>query len=68
MSVEVKEEYRGRGLDVTFGLKAKKSAQKAGFEYAESHRELETDLKVRAEMERLGEEVYKQLRLYKKYI
>jgi len=43
-------------------------ARKAGFEYIDSHHELETNLKIRAEMERLGGEVYKRFRIYKKLL
>ena len=68
MSAEFKEEYTVRGRDVMLGLKTKKSAQKAGFGYAECRHKLETNLKVRAEMECLGEKICKQLRIYKKNI
>ncbi len=62
----VKKEYRGRGIDVLIGYKTIESAQKAGFEFADSHHELEENLKVRAEMERLGGKVYKRFRIYNK--
>lgn len=62
----VKEKYRGRGLDVMLGLKTIESAQKAGFEYIDSHHELETNTKMRAEMERLGGKVYKRFRIFQK--
>jgi hypothetical protein len=62
----IKEEYRGRGLDVLIAMKSIESAKKAGFKYVDSHHELETNLKVRAEMEWLGGKVYKRLRVFQK--
>jgi hypothetical protein len=62
----IKEECRGKGLDVMLGVKMIESAQKAGFEFFDSHHELESNLKVRAEMERLGGEIYKRFRVFKK--
>lgn len=62
----IKEEYRGRGLDVLLALKTIESAKKAGLEVVDSHHELETNLKVRAEMERLGGIVYKRFRVFQK--
>jgi hypothetical protein len=62
----VKEEYRGRGLDVMMGFKTLEAAQKGGFEFLDSHHELESNVKVRAEMERMGGVVYKKFRVYKK--
>ncbi|MBN1388198.1 MAG: hypothetical protein JW965_07110 [Bacteroidales bacterium] len=62
----IKEEYRGRGIDVMMGYKTILEAQKAGFEFADSHLESEDNTKVRAEMERLGGEIYKRYRIYSK--
>lgn len=62
----IKKEYRGRGIDVAMGYTTILSAQKAGLRYADSHHELEDNVKVRAEMERLGGTVYKRFRIYKK--
>lgn len=64
----IKEEYRGRGIDVMMGYKTILEAQKAGFKFADSHHELEENTKVRAEMERLGGKVYKRYRIYKKHL
>jgi len=64
----INEDYRGRGIDVMMGYKTILEAQKAGFKFADSHLELEENTKVRAEMERLGGEVYKRYRIYKKYL
>lgn len=62
----IKKEFRGRGIDVMMGYTTLEAARKAGFEFADSHHELEDNLQVRAEMERLGGEVYKRFRIYKK--
>ena len=42
------------------------SAQKAGFEIMDTHHELEANVKVRAEMERMGGKVYKKYRVFQK--
>jgi hypothetical protein len=62
----IKEPYRGRGVDVLMGYSIIKSAIDAGFEYLDSHHELETNIKMRAEMERIGGTVYKRYRIYQK--
>ena len=62
----IKEKYRGRGIDVMLGMKIMESAQKAGLAYIDSHHELETNFKMRAEMERLGGKVYKRFRIFQK--
>ena len=60
----VKEGYRGRGVDVLLGSAMIRSAQRAGFEYMDSHHELETNARMRAEMERMGGQVYKRYRIF----
>jgi len=62
----IKEPYRGKGLDVLMGVKMLESAQEAGFEVIDSHHEMETNVRVRAEMERMGGQVYKKFRVYQK--
>ncbi|MDZ7290407.1 MAG: hypothetical protein ONB44_14540 [candidate division KSB1 bacterium] len=62
----IKQEYRGRGLDVLMGRAMLKSAMQAGFEYMDSHHELETNTSIRAEMERAGGQVYKRYRIFQK--
>jgi len=62
----IKEEYRGKGLDVILGYHTIKTAIKKGFEFIDSHLELEENLKVRAEMERMGGKVYKRFRIFTK--
>jgi len=62
----VKEKYRGMGLDVLMGSKMIISAQEAGMEFMDSHHEMETNVKVRGEMERMGGKVYKRFRVFQK--
>lgn len=62
----VKEKYQGMGLDVMMGFRMLTSAREAGFEYLDSHHEMESNVKVRAEMERMGGKVYKRFRVYQK--
>jgi hypothetical protein len=62
----VKDKYRGMGLDVMMGVKMIESAQAAGLEYMDTHHEMETNVKVRAEMERMGGKVYKKYRVLQK--
>jgi predicted GNAT family acetyltransferase len=62
----IKEKYRGMGLDVMMGVKTLLSAHEAGLEVIDTHHELEENVKVRAEMERMGGKVYKRFRVFKK--
>jgi predicted GNAT family acetyltransferase/GNAT superfamily N-acetyltransferase len=62
----VKEKYRGMGLDVMMGVKTLESAREAGYEILDTHHEMETNVKVRGEMERMGGVVYKKFRVYTK--
>jgi hypothetical protein len=64
----VKEEYRGRGLDVFMGVKLMLSAFEAGMKIMDTHHEMEENVKVRAEMEKMGGKLYKLYRVYKKEI
>jgi len=50
----IKKEYRGMGLDALMGVALLTSAQKAGFEIMDTHHEMEANVRVRSEMERLG--------------
>lgn len=61
-------DYQGRGLDVMMGIKLIESAKKAGKVVIDSHLELETNVKVRAEMEKMGGQVYKRYRIYQKIL
>lgn len=62
----IKEKYRGLGLDVLMGVKMIFSAYEAGLEMIDTHHEMETNLRVRAEMERMGGKIYKKFRIYQK--
>jgi hypothetical protein len=62
----IKEEYRGRGLDMLMGRGIMRSAISGGFTVMDSHHELETNKQVRAEMERGGGVVYKRYRIFQK--
>jgi len=58
--------YRGKGLDVLMGVKMLESAREQGKTVIDSHLELETNTKVRAEMEKMGGQVYKRFRIFGK--
>jgi hypothetical protein len=62
----IKKEDRGKGLDVLMGTAMMRSAREAGFTHMDSHHEMETNVKVRAEMERMGGELYKRYRIFQK--
>ena len=62
----VKEKYRGLGLDVLMGVRMILSAHEAGLEFMDTHHELESNVKVRAEMEKMGGRLYKRFRVYQK--
>jgi hypothetical protein len=62
----IREDYRNTGIDTILGVKMFESARKAGLECIDSHLELETNLKMRAEMERMGGKVYKKFRIFRK--
>jgi len=62
----IAERYRGMGIDALMGREMTKSAIAAGFEHYDSHHELETNTRVRAEMERWGGRVWKKYRIFGK--
>ncbi len=62
----VKEEYQGRGLTSILGIKLMDTARKYGLTYMDSHLILETNIKMRAEVERLGGSIYKRYRVFMK--
>ena len=64
----IKEKYRGRGLDAIMGIKMVISAQEAGMEIMDTHHEMEENVRIRAEMERMGGKLYKKFRVYKKQL
>jgi GNAT superfamily N-acetyltransferase len=64
----IKEKYRGFGLDALMGFKILESAWEAGKEIMDTHHEMESNVRVRAEMERMGGQLYKKFRVYTKKI
>jgi predicted GNAT family acetyltransferase len=62
----VKDKYRGMGLDAAMGTRMLISAREAGFKFMDTHHEMETNVRVRAEMERMGGRLYKKYRVYQK--
>ncbi len=62
----IKKEYRGVGLDALMGMAMLEEARKAGFKVIDTHHEMESNVRVRAEMERLGGQIYKIYRVYQK--
>jgi hypothetical protein len=64
----IKDKYRGMGLDVIMGVKMLQSALEAGYEVLDTHHEMESNVKVRAEMERMGGQIYKKYRVYQKIL
>lgn len=64
----VRQDYRDIGLNAVMGVHMIGEAQKRGMEFMDSHLEMETNLKMRAENERIGGVVYKRFRVYEKQI
>lgn len=62
----VREDCQGLGLDVFMGTRMIAQAQAAGYEIMDTHHELETNIKVRAEMEKMGGVLYKKFRVFTK--
>lgn len=62
----IREKFRGLGLDVLMGVKMIMTAREAGMEMMDTHHEMEENVKVRAEMEKMGGKVYKKFRIYQK--
>jgi GNAT superfamily N-acetyltransferase len=62
----IRPDYQGRGLDMLMGAKLIESARATGKTVMDSHLELETNVKVRAEMERMGGKIYKRYRIWEK--
>ena len=58
--------YRGKALDVMMGVRMMETATELGKTMLDSHLELEDNIKVRAEMEKMGGKVYKRFRIFSK--
>ncbi|QKG80509.1 GNAT family N-acetyltransferase [Tenuifilum thalassicum] len=59
-------QYRNLGFDTWMGAEMLNEARKAGMTTIDSHLELETNKKMRAEMEKMGGVVYKRYRIFQK--
>jgi len=59
-------DYQNRGLDTIMGSAMLDSARRQGLQYIDSHLEMESNSKVRAEMEYMGGKVYKTYRVFGK--
>jgi hypothetical protein len=64
----IRPDYQNRGLDTLMGSAMLNSARKKKMEHIDSHLEMESNSKVRAEMEYMGGKVYKTYRIYGKPI
>jgi GNAT superfamily N-acetyltransferase len=62
----IRPDYRDTGLDAVLGVKLLQEAHAAKLEYIDSHLVLETNTKMRAELERIGGTVYKRYRIFTK--
>jgi len=58
--------YQNRGLDAILGSALLLEARKGGFKVLDSHLEMESNTRVRAQMEYMGGEVYKVYRVFGK--
>ena len=62
----IKSSHQGTGIDVLMGVKMLEACARRGIKHIHSHLELETNFKVRAEMEKMGGTVIKKHRIYRK--
>ncbi len=62
----IHKDYRNRAIDVMLGSAIINSAREAGFEFIDSHLELESNTKIRSEMERAGGKVCRRYRIFQK--
>jgi hypothetical protein len=62
----VKEKYRNAGYDTLLGIELLTEARNAGMTVMDSHLILADNVKMRAEMEKLGGKVFKKYRIYQK--
>ena len=64
----IKKKFQGIGVEVLMGYDIIYTAKRNNFKFIDSHLEMESNYKVRAEMEKLRGQVYKKYRLYQKEI
>jgi hypothetical protein len=62
----IREDFRGRGLDMLLAISMVRSAQARGMKIVDTHHELESNRLIRAEMEKLGGVLYKRHRVYRR--
>ena len=62
----VKDDLRNIGLDTMMAKAMLKSTNERGLEFIDSHVVMETNTKMRAEVEKLGGKVYKRYRIFQK--
>jgi len=64
----IRSDYRNNGLDAVLGIRMLETAQKEKFALIDSHLVLETNLKMRAEYEKLGGVIRKRYRIFSKIL
>ena len=62
----VKSDVRNLGIDTMLAKAMLKSAKESGLELIDSHVVMETNTKMRAEVEKLGGKIYKRYRIFQK--
>ena len=62
----IKPGFQGKGIDAVMGIHIMEIAKKMGFTSLDTHLELESNTKVRAEMEKMGGVIHKRYRIFKK--
>ncbi len=63
---DVREKYRGKGIDVLISKHLIETARNRGFTSIDSHLELESNYRIRSEMVRVGGRVIKKYRVFSK--
>jgi GNAT superfamily N-acetyltransferase len=58
--------HQGRGLTTLLGVELFHAAKAHGLTFIDSHLVLETNMRMRAELERLGGKIYKRYRIYRR--
>jgi len=64
----VKEEYRNKGIDTMLAVNLMESAKAEGMQFIDSHVVMQDNKPMRAEMEKLGANIYKRYRIYQKML
>jgi len=64
----IKKKFQGIGIDILFGYDMIQTGRRLGFKIMDSNLELEENIKMRAEMQKLGGEVYKKYRIFQKVL